>query len=205
MHPLNRPFELLNRLMPEMHVENQASANPLDLLSVSAPALLACLLAPRNETRETKRARLFLPLSLKFDQFDAYSPKRLRSEVSPSGMLNFNLPRVTRSYYLSFGIAISEAGGKSKRSARWEIGCPWIADRLTTDKRRDFWIFIKKELEVDYASISGDVENRGEVYVCLLVIRNIIYRVEWIRLWWAGGVRVSWLKFRFSFRNFEKN
>lgn len=104
-----------------MHAENQASANPLDLLSVSARCTCtACLLAPRNETREreTKRAHLFLPLPLDFDQFDDYSPKRLRSEVSPSGMLNFNLPRVTRSYYLSFGTAISEAAGKSKRYAR---------------------------------------------------------------------------------------
>lgn len=96
----------------------------------------------RTRTHRTKRERereiktCLLLSSFGFDQFDAYSP-RLRIEVSPVGMLNFNLPRVTRSYYLSFGTAISEPVRKVKafRSVRNRLSRGY--DRLTTNKRRE--------------------------------------------------------------------
>lgn len=149
MHPLNRPFELLNRLMPlprEMHTARGRIH----------PIRYRCLHARRehhtctardaqnsvrggNETRDIKT----FPPSFLFDQFDlAYSP-RLRTEVSPVGMLNFNLPRVTRSYYLSFGTAISEPAREKSKLGEKSSVCGH--DRLTTNKRRDFLGFIKKE------------------------------------------------------------
>lgn len=145
MHPLNRPFELLNRLMPlprEMHTAREAESTRfvIDAYNTTCTARDAQnSVRGGNETRDIKT----FPPSFLFDQFDlAYSP-RLRTEVSPVGMLNFNLSRVTRSYYLSFGTAISEPAREKSKLGEKSSVCGH--DRLTTNKRRDFLGFIKKE------------------------------------------------------------
>lgn len=144
MHPLNRPFELLNRLMPLPREMPEAESTRFVIDAYMHDESTTCTArdAQNSQSNETRDIKTFPP-SFLFDQFDlAYSP-RLRTEVSPVGMLNFNLPRVTRSYYLSFGTAISEPAREKSKLGEKSSVCGH--DRLTTNKRRDFPGFIKKE------------------------------------------------------------